>query len=78
MNSEILVQNIDHLGIGVVEYINEKLGPDSREKVSAGIIVKAMLLNGLGFVSAPLYMFEQFFTGIATEHLLGEGVKPEH
>jgi hypothetical protein len=22
-------------------------------------------------------MFEQFFTGIATEHLLGEGVKPE-
>ncbi|NJK52492.1 MAG: IS1634 family transposase [Leptolyngbyaceae cyanobacterium SU_3_3] len=46
--------------------------------MSAGIIVKAMLLNGLGFVSAPLYMFEQFFTGIATEHLLGEGVKPEH
>jgi transposase len=64
--------------IGVVEYINEKLGTDRREKVSAGIIVKAMLLNGLGFVSAPLYMFEQFFTGIATEHLLGEGIKPEH
>lgn len=64
--------------IGIVEYINEKLGTDGREKVSAGIIVKAMLLNGLGFVSAPLYMFEQFFTGIATEHLLGEGVKPTH
>jgi transposase len=64
--------------IGVVEYINEKLGTDPREKVSAGIIVKAMLLNGLGFVSAPLYMFEQFFTGIATEHLLGEGVKAAH
>jgi transposase len=64
--------------IGIVEYINEKLGTNGREKVSAGIIVKAMLLNGLGFVSAPLYMFEQFFTGIATEHLLGKGVKPEH
>jgi transposase len=64
--------------IGIVSYINEKLGTDPREKVSAGIIVKAMLLNGLGFISAPLYMFEQFFTGIATEHLLGEGIKPEH
>lgn len=45
--------------------------------MSAGVIVKAMLLNGLGFVSAPLYMFEKFFTGIATEHLLGEGVTAE-
>jgi uncharacterized membrane protein YccC len=23
-------------------------------------------------------MFEKFFTGIATEHLLGEGIKTEH
>ena len=37
-----------------------------------------MLLNGLGFVSAPLYLFGQFFQGKATEQLLGEGVKPEH
>jgi transposase len=36
-----------------------------------------MLLNGLGFVSAPLYLFEQFFKGKATEQLLGEGVKAE-
>jgi transposase len=64
--------------IGIVEYINEKLGNDTREKVSTGVIVKAMLLNGLGFILAPLYMFEQFFIWIATEHLLGEGVKPEH
>jgi transposase len=47
--------------IGIVEYINEKLGNDTREKVSTGVIVKAMLLNGLGFILAPLYMFEQFF-----------------
>ena len=37
-----------------------------------------MILNGLGFVSAPLYLFGQFFQGKATEQLLGEGVKPEH
>jgi transposase len=83
---EIGVHNLDHLGIvagivdqlGIVEYINSKLGIHPNEKVSAGVIVKAMILNGLGFVSAPLYMFEKFFVGIPTEHLLGEGVKPEH
>jgi transposase len=55
-----------------------KLGIHPNEKVSAGVVVKAMILNGLGFVSAPLYMFEKFFVGIPTEHLLGEGVKPEY
>lgn len=79
------VENLDHLGIvagiideiGIAEYINEKIGRSSREKVSAGIMVKAMILNGLGFVSAPLYMFSKFFEGIATEHLLGEGITAE-
>ena len=37
-----------------------------------------MILNGLGFISALLYLFENFFEGIATEHLLGEGIQPEH
>lgn len=37
-----------------------------------------MILNGLGFVSSPLYLFGQFFQGKATEKLLGEGVKPEY
>lgn len=79
------VANLDHLGIvagiidemGIVEQINTMVGRKSREKVSAGVIVKAMLLNGLGFVSAPLYMFSQFFEGKATEHLLGTGITAE-
>jgi transposase len=58
--------------------MNQRLGIDPREKVSTGIIIKAMILNGLGFVSAPLYLFGQFFQGKATEKLLGEGIKPEH
>ena len=37
-----------------------------------------MILNGLGFVSAPLYMFSNFFENRACEHLIGEGVKPEY
>ena len=77
--------NLDHLGIvagliddiGIVEQINQRLGVDPREKVSAGVIVKAMILNGLGFVSAPLYLFEQFFSGKAIEALLGEGITSE-
>jgi transposase len=79
------VSNLDHLGIvagiiddlGIVEQINERIGRSSREKVSAGVIVKAMILNGLGFVSAPLYMFSKFFEGKATEHLLGTGITAE-
>ncbi|ELS30561.1 DUF4277 domain-containing protein [Pseudanabaena catenata USMAC16] len=63
--------------MGIEKEINTIIGRSSREKVSAGIIVKAMLLNGLGFVSAPLYMFGKFFEGKATEHLLGEGITAE-
>ena len=32
----------------------------------------------MGFVCAALYLFGEFFWGKATEHLLGEGIKPEH
>lgn len=80
------MQNLDHLGIiaglvdelEIVEQINQQLGEDPREQISPGVVVKAMILNGLGLVSAPLYLFEQFFVGKATEHLLGEGVLAEH
>ena len=64
--------------LGVVEIVNEYLGEDPHEKISPGVAVKAMILNGLGFVSAPLYLFEQFFVGKATEHLLGPGVEPQY
>ncbi|MEM0978903.1 MAG: IS1634 family transposase [Cyanobacteria bacterium P01_H01_bin.58] len=86
MSSELRVANLDHLGIiaglvdalGIVEQVNQHVSEDTREQVSAGVIVKAMILNGLGFVSAPLYLFEDFFAGKPTEHLLGPGILPEH
>jgi transposase len=88
MNSvpEIAVQNLDHLGlvaglideIGIVEKINQLVGEKPGEIVSPGHAVKAMILNGLGLVSAPLYLFSKFFEGKATEHLIGEGIKAEH
>ena len=83
---EIEIQNIDHLGIvagiidsiGIVEIINELIGVEKGEKVSAGQVVKAMIINGLGFVSKPLYMFPEYFETIACEHLIGAGIKPEY
>ncbi len=82
---EIDVQDIDHLGliagivdeIGIVAIINRLLGTHPLEEVSAGHVVKALILNCLGFLTAPLYLFSQFFMGKATEHLIGPGVKPE-
>ena len=86
LNSSLRVENIDHLGIvaglvdeiGIVEMLNQRFGIDPREKVNTGVMVKAMILNGLGFVSAPLYLFGQFFEGKAIEALLGKGVKSEY
>ncbi len=37
-----------------------------------------MILNGLGFVSSPLYMFPEFFKDKPCEYLIGEGVKAEY
>ena len=64
--------------MGLVEQIDQRLGTHPQEIISPGQVVKAMILNGLGFLSAPLYLFEKFFVGKATEHLLGEGIRPEH
>ncbi len=84
--NDIKIQNIDHLGlvagivdtIGIVEIINNLIGTEQGEKVTAGQVVKAMIINGLGFVSRPLYMFPKFFESIPCEHLIGAGVKPEY
>lgn len=83
---EVSIENLDHLGlvaglideIGIFEKINEIVGEQPGEIVSAGQAVKAMILNGLGLVSAPLYLFSKFFEGKPTEHLIGEGIRPEH
>ncbi len=84
--TELQSFSLDHHGIvagiiddiGLVEVINEEFGVHPKEAVSTGVAVKAMIINGLGFISAPLYLFKRFFHGKPTVHLLGEGVTPEH
>jgi transposase len=81
--SQMTVKNLDHLGliaglideIAIVSKINELVGEQPGEIVSPGLVVKAMIINGLGMVSAPLYLFSKFFEGKAIEHLLGEGIQ---
>ena len=86
MLEKIEIKNLNHLGIiagiideiGLVEIVNEQLGTSSTEIVSPGVIIKAIILNGLGFVSRPLYLFSQFFEDKSTEHLLGKKIAPWH
>jgi len=83
---EVEVQDIDHLGliagiiddIGIVELVDQELGTHTLELVSAGLVVKAMIINCMGFLTAPLYLFSQFFQGKATEHLIGTGIRAEY
>ena len=66
---QIDVQDIDHLGIiagivddiGIVQIVDQLLGTHSQEQVTPGQIVKALILNCMGFLTAPLYLFSQFF-----------------
>jgi transposase len=84
--SDLEIKNINHLGIiagiiddlGIEEIINQEIGVEKGEIVTSGQIVKAIILNGLGFVSRPLYLFPQFFLDKPVEHLIGKGILPEH
>ena len=80
------IKNLDHLGlvagtideIGIEEIINKRLGESKTEKISAGRVVKAMIINALGLFSSPLYLFSNFFEGKAIEHLIGEKIESSY
>lgn len=83
---KVEVKRIDHLGLvagivkelGIVELIDELLGHNEQQEITAGEAVAGMILNGLGFVSRPLMLTPQFFENKALDCLLREGVTPEH
>jgi transposase len=77
---------LDHHGIvagmcdelEIVERINKRIGSsDLRRIIQPGVSVKAMIINGLGFVNRCLYLTTQFFASKPVEALLGEGVRAE-
>ena len=61
-----------------MEVINQKLGVDNREKITTGQVIKALILNGLGIVSCPLYLFSQFFEDKAIEKSNRTGINSEY
>jgi transposase len=79
-------KQIGHLGLvagmidelGITGIIDEAL-PKTRDHVLPhSAIIKAMLLNGLGFNERRLYIFSRFFSNLSTAQLFGDGVTPEH
>lgn len=59
----------DELGIGAVIDRATQQNPETRI-VTAGHAVKAMVLNGLGFVNQPLYLVPRFFQDKPLSRLL--------
>lgn len=76
-------QTLDHLGLvaamydelGIGEVLDRLLPP--KRHVSVGQAVKAMVLNGLGFVDQRLYLTPNFFEDKPTERLVGPGIEAE-
>jgi len=79
------IKRLDHLGVimgvikerGLKELLEEKLGKQRDEKISAGEAIIGMILNGLGFTSSVLSLSPHFFQNRPLELLFREGVKAE-
>jgi len=79
-NIKLTAKNLDHLGIvnrifeqlGILEVIDEKMPKNKKYKVAHSTIVKAIIINGLGFVERRLYLFPSYFVTLSTERLLEE------
>jgi transposase len=64
----------DQLGIG--EVIDERIPKEKHHKLPHSQVLKAMVLNGLGFVGQRLYLFPSFFEKLPVDRLLGKGIVP--
>ena len=65
----------DELGIGAVIDQATQQDPQMRD-LTVGEAVKAMVLNGLGFVNQTLYLVPRFFQNKPTYRLISPRVKP--
>ena len=82
---DITTTQIDHFGIvaGIFDQlgiankvIDEKIPKLRHLKLSHSNVIKAMIINGLGFTSQRLYLFPEFHEKLPVERLIGEGIKP--
>jgi len=80
-------QILDHLGLvagmfdelGIGNVIDQAIDQDaSKRQVSIGQAVKAMVLNGLGFVNQQLYLVPRFFDNKPLGRLVGPEIEAAH
>src|SRR5262245_52206456 len=80
-------QVLDHLGLvagmfnelRIGEVIDRAIPQDLPQRtVSLGQAVKAMVLNGLGFINQQLYLVPSFFQTKPTDRLIGPGITAPH
>ena len=80
-------QILDHLGLvagmfeelGIAEVIDQATQQDPEMRiVTAGHAVKAMVLNGLGFVNQQLYLVPHFFQHKPISRLIAPGIQASH
>ena len=67
----------EELGIGAVIDQATQQNPETRF-VTVGNAVKALVLNGLGFVNQQLYLVPMFFHNKPTQRLVAPGIDAEH
>ena len=78
-------KRVDHLGIvaavckevGLVERIDSIINPNPQQKVTTGEAVMAMVINALGFVSKPLYLFPDFMKNKSIELFFDKDFRAE-
>ena len=80
-------QVLDHLGLvagmfeelGITEVIDRATKQDPEMRiVTAGHAVKAMVLNGLGFINQQLYLVPHFFQNKPLSRLIAPGIQASH
>lgn len=84
-NPQVASQNLDHLGLvasachdlGIARKLDNLLGVHEDRRVSPGLAVVAMIINGLGFSARRLYLTRHFFQDKPTALLLGADIAPE-
>jgi len=64
--------------IDLASEIDRIVGVAPRQKVTCREAVVAMVLNALGFVDRPLYLFPEFMATKHVELLIREGLKAEY
>jgi transposase len=87
MHPSAYSESLDHLGLvagmfdelGIGEVIDRATQQDPEQRiVTLGNAVKAMVLNGLGFVNQQLYLVPMFFQNKPTQRLIAPGIDATH